>query len=162
MLKKLQLGLAVFVSLFTMLALQPSANAASGFSNPGNVYVYVNPDLSQSNMLISFYSPSQNNVYQIHVGEGICGGEPPCTQYSTYEPQNIWVNPGWCAGFRTHFSYASGATSTTDWKYYSGGSGGQSVPINPRAYYNNIVYAGDTAGVETYLVPHGYAGCVAQ
>lgn len=152
--------IAALGALFMLVVLVPGqANAVS----TADIHVYVDPGLSQSNMLFSHESNVSYTVGQTIVAEGKCGGEGGnCTYFSWAEPLNGWVNGGWCAGFQAA-RQTTYSTVYGDWHYYSGGSGGKSVNL----IYDVIKphFPVDQAGlirVKSYLVPHGVAGCVAR
>jgi hypothetical protein len=117
-----------------------------GLSTPAQAWTaehaYVNVEVdrirSQSNVLISFQKVADGAITQGY----ICDGLPPygsvnCVAgeggqfFQGYEPQRVWANPGWCLGVRYYIDTDTSYGSWTTWKYYYGGSGGQSVPVHP-------------------------------
>lgn len=136
-------------------------------NSPGWLYSFVDYNTSQSNILFSFISDT-GTVIQQTIERGQCGGEKaayippvdvPCyKQGFGYEPLRMWVNAHWCGGVQyILYDKATGANRGLDsqWYYFSGGSGGQSVPIQ------RATLSSDAQEIKTYLVPNGYAGCVA-
>lgn len=152
--------LIVLLTLLALVVLAPGQ--ANAYLNYGSVHVIVDGRLSQSNMLFSFESNISNQIFQSLVAEDACGGESgsgayECTVASYAEPQNGWVNPGWCAGFRDQVSTTYG-TQWGDWRYVRGGYNGVSVVLNPSKQFGNMP-TGAVLRIHAYLVPVGVAGC---
>lgn len=159
-------------SLFAIVGLTPhavhSAKAAC-CAYTGESYSYTDYGLSQSNMLVSYIFPD-NTTQQYYINRGDCGGEKrayippvdhPCTQSG--QVYHVWTNAGWCSGIQfIMYDKATGAfESQSDWKYFSGGSTGYSIDATWAGYGNGWYYSTSDTEVRTYLVPNGYAGCVA-
>lgn len=134
---------------------------ANAYLNAGYVNVYVDGLKSQSNMLFSYQSNVSYEIGQEIVQEAACGGESgskdyPCRHFSWGEPQNGWVNAGWCAGFRDEISTDFG-TQYGEWRYHRGGYNGVSVSLNPSD--RGEMPPGAKLRIRSYLVPVGVAGC---
>ena len=146
-----RVALILFAVVALVFGIQAPASAAT---SPGHVYVWVNPSLSQSNILFSFENSYTGYISQDIIDEDQCAGEtgelPGNCAWNTSEPQRMWVNPGWCGGTRVHvYNENTNTMSTNPWNWHIGGSTGKSVWINP----GSGLAANYVWGVETQLYP---------
>jgi len=161
--------LMAVLALLAALVASSSTQPASARTLPNWMeYAYTDFGLSQSNILFSFTNES-GSVVQAYIDRGNCGGQktapvPPTNsscylQGQGYVPYNMWINAHWCAGYQyATWSKADGhLISSGPWTYRSGGANGvsayvEAIPVNRDT---------DVMEVRAYLVPNGYAGCVA-
>jgi hypothetical protein len=147
--------LTILLTVLTFVVLVPGQ--AQAYPNHGAVSFTVRADLSQSNMLASFQSPTQ--TAQVYVPEGAVYGESG-TNLRAYEPLRLWTNGGWCSGWRySKYHDVNQQVTYGPWNYVRGGSSGVSTLINPDGT-SYEVFDADSVTVQAYLVPRGVAGCV--